>query len=66
MTNVCEERELQISMLLSGNLTADTELELRAHVDCCPACRDDLRALQEDHLRLSELPETMQPAIGND
>jgi outer membrane lipoprotein-sorting protein len=64
MTHPCSEREEQISMLLSNDLSDETRKDLEQHLGQCAACRDYLMAVREDDRRLIAFADQMSPVVA--
>ena len=63
--NVCERYEELISALLDGELSAEEEAEVRAHMADCPDCRAMYEAFAAvgEALREQDVPDTLHSGI---
>ncbi len=50
-----------LSSLPDGFLPEEQELEVRAHLESCPRCRSELRALEASEALLRRVPATLLP-----
>lgn len=59
--NACEKFELQLPSYVAGELSETDAAQLRAHLDGCPACREQAESLRLLHgaMAMSPLPEKL-------
>lgn len=59
----CRERQQQLQDYLAGELAPDARKDLKAHLEACSSCREDLAAYR---LLLGALPSLPEPAVPAD